>query len=95
MAKLGVLWYLMVLRPFFVFLRKKKLLSLRGGGHYLPRGFRSSSFPLSFQSLVLVMGFTLSTSWLRCFLKCPFEKDRYFFSEINLTKLTDVTVFRF
>lgn len=42
-----------------------KLFSLRGGGHYLPRGFRLSSCPLSFQSLVLVMGFTFRTSWLR------------------------------
>lgn len=72
-GKAGVLWYLMVLRPFF-----KKLFSLRGGGHYLPCGFRSSSFPLSFQSLVLVMGFTFFPSWLWWFLKCPFEKGHCF-----------------
>lgn len=37
-GKAGVLWYLTVLRPFL------KLFSLRGGGHYLPRGFRLPSF---------------------------------------------------
>lgn len=32
-----------------------KLFSLRGGGHYLPHGFKFSPFPLSFQSIVLMM----------------------------------------
>lgn len=61
-----------------------KLFSLRGGGHYLPCGFRLSSFPFfSFQSLVLVLGFTFCTSLLWWLLKCPFEKEHYFFIEIH------------
>lgn len=72
-----------------------KLFSLRGGGHYLPRGFRLSSFPLSFQIVVLVMGFTFCTSWLWWILKCPLWERTTLFIEIHLTSLIDITIFGF
>lgn len=56
-GKASVLWYLTVLRLFYL----RNCFSLRGGGHYLPHGFRLSSLPLSFQSVVRAMGFTFYT----------------------------------
>lgn len=92
-GKAGVLWYLTVLRPFFF--KKKKLFSLRGGGHYLPSGFRFSAFLLSFQSLVLVMGFTFCTSRLWWFLRRPFwESENTTFHQDSLDFI-DITVFSF
>ena len=64
-----------------------KLFSLRGGGHYLPCGFRFSSSPLPFQRPVLMMG-SHSVGYILALvviLKCPFEKELYI--EIHLTLL--------
>ncbi len=87
-GKAGVLWYLMVLRPFFNWFHS----GVVGTTCHV---IFTSSFPLSFQSLVLVMGFTLCNILALVISQKSLWERTLLFIEIHLTLLTDVIVFSF